>query len=193
MGLAASEQARGAFRMFEIQRPTSVAKPRLKNGAKPFGALLAAAALLLGLAAPANAESQTVKGTGDITKMSVSNGQNAVVAKVFTDGGKCSVTKEVWIDLRDGDGTKYKAWGGCIPGDPASGGGWHKALERGGKGVACGGFTLAYDKAGGFWRFEVPRSCLAGLAKLVKVSAVHSSFVTATVNEAGPTRWLSRG
>ena len=179
--------------MVEIKRPIAAAKPRLRNGARPLGLLLSVLALLWGLAGPAAAEAQTVAGTGDITKMSASNGQKALVAKVFTDGGKCSQTKEVWVNLKDGDGTQYKAWGGCIPGDPASGGGWHKALERGSKLVTCGGFTLTYDKTGGFWRFEVPRSCLTGLADRIKVSAVHSSFVTATVNEAGPTRWLSRG
>jgi hypothetical protein len=178
--------------MFEIQRPIPAAKPRLTNGVTRLGALLAAVALLLGLAAPANADSQKVDGTGgDLTKLFVNNGSSAVVAKVYGSNIECGVSRWVKIVMRDGDGTKYTAMGGCYPGDPASGGGWHKSLERGSSLVTCGGFKLKYITTGGFWRFEVPRSCLNKLANRIKVEA--ELVATAMPGSAGPTRFLSRG
>ncbi|MFL6002359.1 MAG: hypothetical protein ACJ72P_06075 [Nocardioides sp.] len=170
--------------MFEIQRPIPAAKP--------LGAVLAALAFLISLAGPAGAETQTVQGTGgDLQKMSVFNQPNAVVAKLYGSDIECGVSRWVDIQMRDRDGTKYTAMGGCYPGDPASGGGWHKSLERGATLVKCG-FTLKYNTTDGFWRFEVPRSCLAKLGNQIRV--VKAEVVaTATPGEAGPTRWLSRG
>jgi hypothetical protein len=169
--------------MFEIQRPIPAAKP--------LWAVLAALAFLIGLAGPADAESQTVAGSGgDLTELFVSNGSNAVVAKVEGSDIECGVSTWVQIVMRDGDGTKYRAMGGCYPGDPASGGGWHKSLERGNTLVKCG-FTLKYNTTGGFWRFEVPRTCLNKLANRIKVSA--EVVATASPGAAGPTKWLARG
>lgn len=157
-----------------------------------LGVLLAAIALVFSLAGPATAQSQSVQGTGgDLQKMSVFNNTNAVVAKVFGSNIECGVSRWVDIQMRDRDGTKYTAMGGCYPGDPASGGGWHKSLERGSTLVKCG-FTLKYNTAGGFWRFEIPRTCLTKLGNQIKV--VKGEVVaTASPGEAGPTGWLSRG
>jgi hypothetical protein len=177
--------------VFSIERQIPVTKPRLKPGARPLGVLLAALALLVGLAGPAGAETTTIAGSGAISKMSVNNGSRAVVAKVHGPNIECGVSRWVKINLRDGDGTNYEAMGGCYPGDPASGGGWHKSLALGGKLLSCG-FTLSYNSTGGFWRFEVPRSCLGKLANRIKVTNVEL-VAGALPGEAGPTRWLSRG
>ena len=164
---------------------------RRNPAVKPLGAVLAGLALLLGLAGPASAEAQTVAGSrGDLTELFVSNGSNAVVAKVQGSNIECGASMWVQIVMRDGDGTKYTAMGACYPGDPASGGGWHKSLERGNTLVKCG-FTLKYNTTGGFWRFEVPRTCLNKLANRIKVTA--EVVATASPGAAGPTKWLSRG
>jgi hypothetical protein len=177
--------------MFEIQRPTAAAKPRVKNRAKPLGLLLSALALLVGLAGPASADSTTVVGTGAIQKLSVNNGSKAVVAKVYGPNIECGVSRWVKIHMRDSDGTNYEAMGGCYPGDPASVGGWHKSLSLGSKLVSCG-FALKYNSTGGFWGFKVPRSCLGKLANRIKVTNVEL-VAGALPGGAGPTRWLSRG
>jgi hypothetical protein len=185
--------------MFSIERP-SVAKRHLKPGLRPLGALFAAVALLLGLAGPAAAESQTIPGTGvvpgtvgDLEKLFVSNGSTSVVAKAYGSDIECGVSRWVSIVMRDGDGTRYTAMGGCYPGDPASGGGWHKSLSRGNTLVNCSGFTLRYNSTGGYWRFEVPRSCLGRLANRIKVVTAELNSGSPNPGLAGPTRWLSRG
>ena len=181
--------------MFEIPRPIPAARPQFKNALRPLGALLAALALLVGLAGPAAAESTTVSGAagGPLKKMFVSNGTNAVVAKVHGPGKTCDRVRWVKIRLRDGDGTKYAAIGACYPGDPASGGGWKTSLETDSALVSCDGFTLTYDGTANFWRFQVPRSCLTELANRIKVSGELVTTTSAIGGEAGPTPWLSRG
>jgi hypothetical protein len=174
--------------MFEVQRPIPAAKPRLKNEVKPLGALLAAVALLLGLAGPAAAESQTVVGSSDIKKMFVSNGQDAVVAKIYGPGAKCSKVKELAIHLTDKDGTEFTARGACHPGDV-----WGKSLDLPTAGVSCPGFRLAYNATGKFWRFDVPRTCLKGLANGIKVDGWLVTWTNPSPGLAGPTRRLARG
>lgn len=181
--------------MFSIARPIPAAQRRLEPGLRPLGALLAAVALLLGLAGPAVAESQTIPGTGvvsgtvgDLEKLFVSNGSTSVVAKAFGPDIECGVSRWVLFTMRDGDGTRYTAMGGCYPG-----GVWVKSLERGSSLVNCGGFTLRYNSTGGFWRFEVPRSCLSRLANRIKVVTAELNSGSPNPGQAGPTRWLSRG
>jgi hypothetical protein len=166
--------------MFSVQRPIPAAKP--------LAALLAALALLLGMAGPVTAESQTMPGASDVKKMFVSNGQNAVVAKVYGPGGKCSKVAQVDIRMSDKDGTEFTAIGACHPGNV-----WGKSLDLPTSGVDCKGFKLAYDATGKFWRFEVPRSCLKGLANGIKVLGELRTWANATPGQAGPTRRLSRG
>jgi hypothetical protein len=174
--------------MFEIQRPIPAAKPRLKSGLKPLGALLAALGLMVGLAGPVAAESQTVVGTSDIKKMAVSNGQSSVVAKVYGPGGKCSKVKEVAIHLTDKDGTDFTARGACHPG-----GVWGMSLDLPTSGVSCPDDKLAYNATGKFWRFEVPRTCLDGLANGIRVDGWLVTWTNAKPGLAGPTRRLTRG
>jgi hypothetical protein len=162
--------------MFSVQRLIPAAKPL---------------ALLLGLAGPAGAESATVQGTGDLDKMSVNNGPGAVVAKVYGPNIECGLSRWVEIVMRDGDGTKYTAMGGCYPGDPTAEGGWHTSLSRGSKLVTCDGYTLTYNSTG-FWRFEVPRSCLNRLANRIKVKSDLASG-SPSPGETVFTRWLIRG
>lgn len=180
--------------MFAVHVPPVTRKPRLEARAtRPLGVLLATLPLVLGLAGPAAAESQTVTGTGAVKKMSVTNGQGAVVGKVFGPGKPCDITMSVSLRLRDRDGTRYLANGACHPGAPEDGGGWHKSLARGNTGVTCSGFKLTYNSTGKFWRFEIPRSCVGRLANQVKANGEMSATTSATLNQAGPTRWLARG
>ena len=174
--------------MFAVHEMPVSRKPRLKAGSRASGALLSALALLFGLAGPAGAESQTVDGQSDIKKMFVSNGKNAVVAKVYGPGGKCSKVKEVAIHLTDRDGTDFTARGACHAENV-----WGKSLDLPTAGVSCPDFTLAYDATGKFWRFAVPRTCLEGLANGIKVDGWLVTWANASPGLAGPTRRLSRG
>lgn len=176
--------------MFEIPRPIPAARPQLKNGLRPLGALLAALALLVGLAGPAAAESTTVSGAagGPLKKMFVNNGQDAVVAKLYGPGGKCSKVKQVDIRMSDKDGTEFTAIGACHPGNV-----WGKSLDLPTSGVSCPDFTLAYDATGKFWRFQVPRSCLEGLGNGIRVLGELVTWANAVPGEAGPTSRLARG
>ena len=181
--------------MFSIESPIPAANRRVKPGLRAVGALLGAVALLLGLAGPTAAESQTIPGTGvvpgtvgDLEKLFVSNGSTSVVARAYGPDIECGVSRWVSIVMRDGDGTKYTAKGGCY-----QGGVWIKSLARGSSLVNCGGFTLRYNSTGSFWRFEVPRSCLGRLANRIKVVTAELNSGSPNPGMAGPTSWLSRG
>jgi len=152
---------------------------------RTFAVLVAVAALVLGLTGPANAESTSVAGSGDIAKMYVKNGSGAVVVKIYGPGGKCDI-RYVAAKLRGRDGVTYKATGGCYPGNT-----WIKGLSRGTKTVACSDFKLGYNATGDFWRFYIPRTCLSRLTNKIKVSG--ELTYGPIPGEAGPTRWLARG
>ncbi len=135
----------------------------------------------------AGAESTTVDGTSDITRMYASNGQSSVLVKVYGTGGKDEI-RWVNVTMKGKDGVRYKAQGANYPG-----GEWATSLEKGQKAVDCPGLRVAWKADGGFWRFLVPRSCLTKLTQKIRVSAVLVSNASAVPGEAGPTRWLARG
>jgi hypothetical protein len=117
--------------------------------------------------------------------MTVNNGAQAVVVKIFGPGGECDV-RYVAATLRGKDGVSYKASGGCYPG-----GEWIVDLSKGTRSVACGGDRLAYNTSGGFWRISVPRDCLRKLTNTIKVSG--ELTFSAMPGEAGPSKWVRRG
>jgi len=147
--------------------------------------VLAVVAISLSVTSSATADTGTVGGTGDISKLVASNKSDAVLVKVFGPGGKCDV-RYVAAKLKGTDGATFQASGGCYPG-----GQWVVGLSKGTKVVTCGGDKLAYNATGAFWRFYIPRTCLRRLTNKIKVSA--ELTYSAMPGEAGPTRWIRRG
>jgi hypothetical protein len=147
--------------------------------------VVAVVVITVGFTGTSFAESTTVSGTGDIEKMAVNNGPDAVVVKIFGPGGPCDV-RYVAATLRGTNGVTYKASGGCY-----SGGQWIVDLSKGTKSAACGGDRLAYKSSGGFWRFSVPRDCLRKLSDKIKASG--ELTFSAMPGAAGPSKWLRRG
>jgi hypothetical protein len=147
--------------------------------------VVAVVVMTVGFTGTSFAASTTVSGTGDIQKMAVNNGPDAVVVKIFGPGGACDI-RYVAAALRGTDGVTYKASGGCYPG-----GQWVVDLSKGTKSVACSGDRLAYNTSGGFWRFSVPRGCLRKLTDKIKVSG--ELTFSAMPGAAGPSKWLRRG
>ena len=128
-------------------------------------ALIAAVIVMsLSFSGAANADTGTVTGTGDISKLVASNKSDAVIIKVFGPGGKCDV-RFVAATLKGTNGATYQTSGGCYSGR------WILGLSKGTKLVTCGGDRLSYNTTGRFWRFSVPRTCLGRLTDKIKVSA----------------------
>jgi len=149
---------------------------------------LATAACSAALVAPSGvavAESTSVEGTGSLSKLVLANQEDAVVVKLFAPGGKNAVR---WVNatVRDKDGTKYIVQGGWY------GENWIVSLATEDEVVHCAGLKLTYSSDSGFWKAVLPRTCLAGLANKVKVSQADVNDNTATVNEAGPTKYVDR-
>lgn len=149
--------------------------------------LLGLVAGLMGSSAPALAARATEQGVGPIKKMVADNGQDTVVVKVYGTGGKGKIR---WVNttLRGRDGTRYLAQGAHYPG-----GVWAVHLETGEELVECDGLRLTWNGPKKFWRFVVPRTCLADLTDRIRVRADLVSVNSARPGEAGPTRWLARG
>ena len=148
-------------------------------------ALIAAVIVVsLSFSGAANADTGTVTGTGDISKMVASNKSDAVIVKVFGPGGRCDI-RFVAATLKGTNGATYQTSGGCYSGQ------WILGLSKGTKAVTCGGDRLAYNTTGGFWRFSVPRTCLGRLTDKIKVSA--ELTFSAMPGAAGPTGWIRRG
>jgi hypothetical protein len=155
--------------------------------------LFALTGLLLGLTGPASAESITVKGTGNITKMSVNNGDNKITVKVYGLDKPCEA-KSLWVTVSSRETAKYRAEASCYQG-------WHKGLylyssgdtTTGGKRVTCDGFVLKYVTDGKFYKIVMPRSCVGKLPNKIRVAAEGVDFDSAMPGFAGPTKLLARG
>lgn len=143
----------------------------------------------------ANAQSQTVNGTGDITRMVANNGTNAVTAKVFGLGRPCGGAWFLHVDVtKRGGGLLYRAEGGCISGE------WHTGLYYTSTGaiedatpVRCRNFSFTRSRATGAFRVEMPRGCLDHAPARIKVKTDGANYGTLTGGAAGPTRLLARG
>src|SRR4051794_24400136 len=156
--------------------------------------VLAAIALVLGLIAPASADSVTVQGQGNITKMSVNNGANKIVTKVEGLDEPCQA-KSLWVTVSSKQTPQYRAEAGCYQGK------WIKGLylpksgdwTSGGERVPCGGFALKCVTAGKLYKVVMPRSCVGKLPNKVRVAAEGIDFASAVPGSAGPTKLLARG
>ena len=156
--------------------------------------LLVAALLLLAVVPFAIAESQTVQGTGDIKKMSVNNGEKAVVVKLKGMDKPCEA-HYFKVLIFWGKKKAYQADAGCYGAD------WISSLyyypnrnnTSNGDPVECEKFKVAYDKDKGLYRVVVPRKCLDLAPDKIRVRAEGTNYSSAMPGEAGPTKALARG
>ncbi len=162
---------------------------------RPIRSALAGAALVLLLVVPAaSADSVTVRGTGDIDKLSVNNGDKALTAKLYGFAAPCDA-HYFKIVVFWGSKPAYQASGGCYPG-----GQWITSLEyfpnRNGQDsqpVKCAKFKLAYNTKGKHYRLSLPRGCMSKAPDRVKVRSDGDNYGSTTGGEVGPTKGLGRG
>jgi hypothetical protein len=141
------------------------------------------------------AQSQTVTGTGDITKMVASNGTSSVTVKVFGLKKPCGGAQYLHVHVTTGDGTLlYEAEGGCYSAE------WHTGLYYTPTGapedleaVDCAEFSFSRNRTTGAFNVVMPRSCLVNAPNRVRVDADGQNYGTLTGGLAGPTKVLSRG
>jgi hypothetical protein len=158
-----------------------------------------AVAVLVALGAVASvqtawAESVTVQGTSqaeggeptDVKKTVVNNGTGSVLLKIHGTGGKSAV-RWVTADIRDGDGTKYEAMGGWYGAD------WIVSLSRGGTLIDCDAMVFRYVADPGFWKVQVPRSCLNRLADRIRAQSEIVSPTSAYPGYTPWSPWVKRG
>ena len=150
------------------------------------GTCVALSLALIGTA-PAGAASTTVQGTGSYEKLVVKNGNQNLVFQIHAPGGKC-VIKYLAVKFRDRDGTRYEMNGGCYPGPV-----WAASLVRGTKLVNCAKFTLKYNATKGVWTGTIPRTCLKGLASVIKVTESYVDDYSPNINEVPDTKYVKRG
>ncbi len=157
---------------------------------------LTLAAVVAALAVPASAfaASQTVAGKGDIEKMKVTNGQDAVTVALFGLEKKCGGTRQANVTISWGQ-SGYVYDGICPSGEWGEGLFYFADLgDRGtkvGKQTTCG--KLVTRVSDGAFRLKVPRSCLRKADDQIRVKAVGQNFGTLTGGTAGPTKRLARG
>jgi hypothetical protein len=155
--------------------------------------LLALTGLMLGLTGSASADSVTVKGTGNITKMYVNNDTGKITVKVYGLDKPC-MAKSLWVTVSSRETAKYRAEAGCY------GGTWAKGLYlyangdtgSGGKKVTCAGFVFKYVTDGKFYKIVMPRTCVSKLPNKVKVTAEGVDYASAMPGYA-TTKLLPRG
>ena len=153
--------------------------------------------LVLTLAVPATAESQTVSGEGDIKKMFVKNGQDALTAKVYGIGTPCDGARWLNVTIKWGRTSAYKVQAACYPGET----GWQENLyyypdrdnPETARLVDCGKFSMTYNSDDVFHRVFIPRGCMGKAANGVKVLSDGLNTSSTTGGTAGPTRLLARG
>jgi len=146
-------------------------------------------------AASAYAASQTVKGQGDIKKMTASNGSSAVTTKLVGLKGPCKA-KQFHTELQWGSKSAYRAHAECTAGTT-----WSKGLEyvadrsdfsTNPKPVRCRGLKITFS--GGVWTTVVPRSCISKAPARIRVLAEGNNYGGSAIpGMAGPTRLLSKG
>lgn len=164
---------------------------------RTYLAVVGAGCCLLLFAASAAAESQTMRGQGDLKKMVVSNGRSAVTVKLVGFRGPCQA-KGFSIKVFWGTKPAYQVQANCTGNTT-----WTKGLyfdddRRDGayaeKRVRCRGFSLKYNSDEKSWRAVLPRECLSKAADRVRVDAEGINYTgSALPGVAGPTRLLRRG
>lgn len=161
---------------------------------RPIKFALLAATIVVGLVQPAAAESVTVQGSGDITKMFANNAQTAAVVKVFGLGKPCASAQYVEIYVRWG-ASEYAADAAC-----SMQGSWDKGLfyqqdrsNPNAQPVNCPDFKLTYNSTDNFLKAFIPRSCMSKAPNRVKFKSAGATFSASKEGQAGPTPLLSRG
>lgn len=150
-------------------------------------------------ASMASAASQTVAGdefggtVGDIKKIVVNNGQNALSTKVFGLGKPCGGAKYIHVYVQNGRGkTLYTAEAGCYSGD--TGPVWLTGLyDDSGSKVRCRDFDVSRNRSTGAYQVLMPRGCLGDAPNRIRVDVTGQNWGSLTGGHAGPTRILDRG
>ena len=156
--------------------------------------LLSVAFLLAASGGVANAESQTLDGSGDITKMKVVNGANALTVTVFGLGPRCGGAQYLHVSVFNrNDRLLYEAEGDCISAQ------WGTGLYYTSTGVRedlqavdCANFAFTRNSTSGAYQVKMPRSCLDNAPDRVKVASEGANYGTMTGGSAGPTKVLNR-
>jgi hypothetical protein len=156
-------------------------------------ALTLAVCLLPVLAGAAYAETQTVDGSGDITKLVANNATNTLTAKVSGLGPRCGGVQYVHVFVKNRNGKLlYEADGDCISAA------WYTGLfytptgaREDATAVSCAGFALT--RTNGVYIVKMPRSCLGHAPDRVKLKVEGANYGTTTGGKAGPTKLLDRG
>lgn len=154
---------------------------------RAFVVWVAAVALLVGMAGPANAATVTVPSNGspDLSKMVVQNASTAVVVKLYGTGGASKV-RWSFVRLKGRDGVTYEAKAAWY-GDR-----WITSLYRGSTRVTCSNFRYTWNATGKFWRVFVPRTCLRRLTDTIRAYAEHVAM-SPMPGSAGWSPWVRRG
>ena len=139
------------------------------------------------VAAPAAADSTSVKGTNAYKKLVVDNGNKNLVFTLTAPGPGCSKMKYLVVKFKDKDGTAYAMDGGCYGVD------WIPSVVRGDKIVDCQGFSLKFDKKKDSWTGTIPRSCLKKLGGTIKVTESYIDDYSPAPGEAPATKWVKQG
>ena len=160
---------------------------------RALSVLAGVTALLVGFAGQASAESATVSGTGDITKLVAKNGASTAVAKVFGLSKPCEA-QYLHLTISSKRAGQYRAEGSCIQGS------WYKGLyyhasadDQNPKKVTCGGFKFTYNADHHFYKVVMPRSCLSHAPNRIRMSAEGMDYGSGSGGSAGPTKLLDRG
>lgn len=157
--------------------------------------LFALLCLSVAVGGAANAESQQVGGTGDITSMTVNNGTKTLTAKVFGIKAPCSGAAYLWVSVRNRSGTLlYRAEGVCTAGVE-----WHTDLYYTATGdpndetpVDCPNFAFTRNDTTNSYQVKMPRGCLDNAPNKLIVDAEGLNYGSMG-GTAGPTRVLARG
>ena len=158
--------------------------------------LLSVASLLVVSGGIAVAELQSLRGHGDITRMTADNGANAVTARVFGIGRPCTMGKDlsVFVETRRSR-ILYQAQGVCSAGTQ-----WSTTLYYTATGdvqdvtrVRCSNFEFVRSNATSSFRIVIPRRCLDNAPSSIRVEAQGSNWGSVTGGTAGPTGVLARG
>jgi hypothetical protein len=157
---------------------------------------LLATTMVMAIAQPAAAESQTVQGQGDLTKMVAKNNQSAAIVKLFGLGEPCGGAQHLNAHVIWGSTSAYMAEAGCYSGNTWGKGFYYlsdRSKPESAKEVNCPDFKISYNAADEFYKIFIPRSCMPKAANRVKFKSTGQNFGTMTGGTAGPTRLLARG
>src|SRR4051812_48631333 len=139
------------------------------------------AALVAAFVTSASAESDTVKGAGDIKKMAAANKPSVVVAKVFGLDKPCDA-QSLTVKISSRRDATWSAEAGCYQGT------WITGLYKSASGdgsdaqeVDCPGFRMTYTARHHRYRVVVPRSCIKAAPDKVRVYAEGRNYTGSAV------------